>query len=769
MELLEKIINDQKFAPYIVENRLIPARVGRFKPFPAGLDSRLTGALKEHGIEKLYTHQVQVFEQTEAGNNVVVVTPTASGKTLCYNLPVLNTLLRDVQSRALYLFPTKALSQDQQSELNETIGGFEGLDIKVATYDGDTPDSLRAAARDKGRIVITNPDMLHQGVLPNHTKWIKFFSELKYVVIDEAHTYRGVFGSHAANVIRRLKRIAAFYHSKPKFILCSATIANPQELCNSLIEEDVVLVDDCGAPASEKRVILFNPPLVDAVQGIRVSSVNESRRWMVTLLRAGIKTILFAHSRIQTEVAASLVNQDIANFYTNNSNIKVESYRGGLLPNERREIERGLRNGKIHGVVSTNALELGIDIGGLDASVVCGFPGSFNSFWQQAGRAGRRAGGSVCVFVASASPLDQFIMKNPEWFFRKTAEQACLDANNPYIYADHVKCGAFELPFDKSAAPELNPFGEQAFDVLQFLQEDGIVRYAPSKWYWSDRSFPAEGISLRSATAENIVIVDTTHGKNNVIGEMDRPSAKEMLFKNAVYIHRGAQYMVKDLDIANKKAFVIQTEVNYWTDGLVKADIKVLQDDEYFKHKTKFNSVLGDVLVRTQVTRFKKLKFRTNENIGFGEIVLPEEEMHTRAIILTFPDDTDCGGALRAMQDDEAAAACLQGVGTLIKNIAPMFLLCDSRDIGLAERIRDTHFAMPCLYIYDKYPGGAGLSESLAGRLPELFEAIYNAVAQCRCKDGCPSCLGPHGNKKTVLNFLKIASGVDDKGIHYEK
>ncbi|MDR0389120.1 MAG: DEAD/DEAH box helicase, partial [Spirochaetaceae bacterium] len=428
-ENLEKILTDPSFAPYIVEKRLLPALPGEYTALPGGLDSRIAGALRRRGIEKIYTHQAEVFEETRKGRNVTVVTPTASGKTLCYNLPVLQALLENEEARALYLFPTKALSQDQQAELNDLVtpDGKEVLPVKICTYDGDTPASLRTAARDSGRIIITNPDMLHAGVLPNHPRWIKFFSALEYIVIDEAHAYRGVFGSHVANVLRRLRRIAAFYGSRPRFILCSATIANPGELASALIGDSTVLVDRNGAPRGKKIVVLYNPPLVDAVQGIRRSVVSESRRWMLALLRGGIKTILFAHSRVRTEVLASYVNEDLKNIYTGNSRIRVEAYRGGLLPNERREIEKGLREGSVQGVVSTNALELGIDIGGLDASVVAGFPGSFHSFWQQSGRAGRGGGTSVSVFIASVSPLDQFIMNDTGWFFRNGAEEGRVD------------------------------------------------------------------------------------------------------------------------------------------------------------------------------------------------------------------------------------------------------------------------------------------------------------------------------------------------------
>jgi DEAD/DEAH box helicase domain-containing protein len=827
---LENILNSPEFAPHIVENRLIPAAEGRYAPFPKGLDGRIAAALRRRGIERLYTHQAEVWERAAEGRNTAVVTPTASGKTLCYNLPCLQALLADGQARCLYLFPTKALSQDQQAELNEIVEALESGGgtpspcgalrcaappspgapppnprplIKAATYDGDTPESLRAAARDTGRIIISNPDMLHAGILPNHPRWIKFFSRLAYVVIDEAHAYRGVLGSHVANVIRRLKRIAAFYGARPRFILCSATIANPRELAEALIGEEVCLVDKNGAPRGEKRVILYNPPLVDAVQGIRRSVVTESRRWMLAFLKGGIKTILFAHSRIKAEVAASYVNEDLKNLYTDNQRIRVEAYRGGLLPNERREIERGLREGAVQGVVSTNALELGIDIGGLDASVVAGFPGSFNSFWQQSGRAGRRGGVSVSVFVATASPLDQFIMDDPEWFFGKGAEEGRIDPDNPYILTDHVKCACFELPFqDKALETGAEPFGEGAGEALAILEEAGVVRHTGGKWHWADRSFPAEGISLRSATADNVVIIDVTGGRNAVIGEMDRPSAKEMLFVNAVYLHRGRQYLVESLDIANRKCLVREAEVNYFTDGLVKTDIKVLSEDEEFVYGVEEGSedarsgtrerveqitaarrepqekpqygieasgrggrsgadvvcaargVLGDVLVRSQAAKFKKIRFHTHENVGYGDIDLPEEEMQTRALALLFGGDAAGGRALAAL-DEEEAGSVLSGAGTLIRHIAPVFLLCDPRDLGLAERVRDPHFDVPALYIYDKYPGGTGLAEALARRTEDLFHAIDRVIRRCPCQSGCPSCVGPGGNKAGTARFVQ--------------
>jgi len=772
-QALRKILSSPEFAPNIVVEKLLPASEGSFAPFPADLDSQIASSLRNRGITQIYTHQAEVWENVKKGLNTVVVTPTASGKTLCYNLPVLDTLIRDEKARALYLFPTKALSQDQQSELNELVqedpragkNGQGAIPIKIATYDGDTPDSLRVSARDTGRIIISNPDMLHAGILPNHPKWIKFFSNLKFIVIDEAHAYRGVLGSHVADLIRRLKRVAAFYGSKPIFILCSATIGNPKELAETLTGEEVVLADKNGASRGEKLVILYNPPLVDAVQGIRRSVVTESRRWMLAFLKSGIKTILFAHSRVKTEVAATYVNEDLANIYTDNSRIRVEAYRGGLLPNERREIERGLRDGSIQGVVSTNALELGIDIGGLDASVVAGFPGSFNSFWQQSGRAGRRGGCSVSVFVASSSPMDQFIMNDPDWFFKKSAEEARLDPNNPYILSDHVRCAAFELPFrDEDLEKGEEPFpAEAALPVLEYLEEDGIVRHTAGnvpgggRWHWSDRSFPAEGISLRSATADNVVIIDVTEGRNAVIGEMDRPSAKELIFENAVYIHRGRQYLVEKLDIENRKCLVREAEVNYFTDGLVKTDIKVLTEDEnltYGADKIVCTGVLGDVLVRSQVAKFKKIRFHTHENIGYGDISLPEEEMQTRALVLLFGANTRGGRALAGM-DEATAGMVLGGAGQLIKLIAPVYLLCDPRDLGVTERVRDPHFGVSALYIYDKYPGGTGLAENLEKKAGELFKHAHLAVERCPCKEGCPSCVGPGGHKRGTAALLE--------------
>ncbi len=742
--------------------RLEPAE-GSYAPLPDDLPPELTKALAKGGITRLYSHQREAYDHIAAGRHVVVVTPTASGKTLCYTLPVLRTLSTDPAARALLLFPTKALSQDQQSALNQSILSGS-LPVKVATYDGDTPTSVRASARETGQIIISNPDMMHAGILPNHPKWIKFLRNLRYVVIDEVHTYRGVFGSHLTNLIRRLKRVARFYGAEPRFICTSATIGNPQGLAEQVLEERVALVEKNGAPRGAKHLILYNPPMVDRVQGIRRGVVNEAQKLALRFLTRRIKTIVFARSRVRTELIASYINKTLANVYTDNKRINVESYRGGYLPNERRSVERGLRDGSIHGVVSTNALELGIDIGGLDVSILAGFPGSIASSLQQSGRAGRTRAMSLSILVASSSPLDQYIVKHPEYFFGRSPESGFVDPNNDYILNDHLKCAVFELPFGTNA----DEFPVDCTPHLEVLEDEGVVRYAGNKWYWSDRSYPAEGISLRSATSDNVVIVDTTVGRNQVIGEMDRPSAKEMVFTNAVYIHRGDQFVVTHLDLPNRRCYVEATDVNYYTDALVKRDIKILTQDEV-EMRGDAGLVVGDILVRSQVTKYKKIKFRSHENVGYGEVSLPQEEMHTRAVVMLFTPESASGAALASLDESEVGPTIAR-LGTLIKNVAPLFLLCEAGDIGVAERTRDPHFAVPALYVYDSYPGGTGLAENFRSRMEEIIAAALELVANCPCDAGCPSCVGPFDPqtdigadpKSAILSFLQ--SWVPDLG-----
>ncbi len=738
MSELRSLLNELKANPSFMSNitrwEVVSPREGRFARIPESLPAVVRRSLAERGIERLYSHQAACYDAAVRGEDLCVVTPTASGKTLCYNLPVLKTLLEDSESRALYLFPTKALSQDQQSALNDIVLG-DDIPVKICTYDGDTPGSLRMAARQSGRIIITNPDMLHSGILPNHPKWIEFFKSLKYIVLDEVHTYRGVFGSHMCNLLRRLKRIAAFYGSDPKFICCSATIGNPAELTRAIIERPVTLVDDNGAPSGEKHLVFYNPPLVDAVQGIRKGVVNSSQRMAMRLLKGGIKTIVFTRSRVKTELVASYINKRLANVYNENHRIKVESYRGGYLPGERRKIEKGLRDGSIMGVVSTNALELGIDIGGLDAAVLAGFPGSISSSWQQAGRAGRTSDLSAAFFIASSSPTDQYLVQNPEYFFGSNPESGFIDPDNLFILMDHLKCAAFEIPFRKGEG-----FPGDVDGLLAYLEENGVLRFTGDCWYWADRSYPSEQISLRTGAAENVVIIDTTKGRHNVIGEMDSHSARELIFDEAIYLHRGEQYIVKKLDLENHLCHVEESSLNYYTDSILKSDIKVLETDGNERAEGQVMTHC-DILLRNEVSKYKKIKFQTHENIGYGEIHLPEEEIHTRAVFLSLEPGTPAGEAFR-MIPELMQAPVLARTATLLRNTAPLFLLCRGTDIGVSGRVRDPHFECSGVFIYDTYPGGIGLADNFAARMKGIFEACLELVTDCSCTQGCPSCVG---------------------------
>jgi len=756
MDKLTSIINsfkeDKSFISSVTRWEHIPARKGSYSELPEDLNPIIGNSLEKKGIGKLYTHQKACYDIARSGQDLVVVTPTASGKTLCYNLPVLQTMMEKEDSRALYLFPTKALSQDQQASLNEIVIDGE-LPVKICTYDGDTPGSLRISARKSGRIIISNPDMLHSGILPNHPKWIEFFKSLKYIVLDEVHTYRGVFGSHMTNLIRRLRRIAAFYGSNPVFICCSATIGNPKELAEKILEKETILINENGAPSGEKHIILYNPPMVDPVQGIRRGIVLESQRIALKLLKQGVKTIIFARSRVKTELISSYLNKSLSNHYNQNYRIKVEPYRGGYLPSERRMIEKGLRDGSISGVVSTNALELGIDIGGLDASILAGYPGSISSAWQQAGRAGRNSRLSLALIIASNSPIDQYLTQNPDYFFGSSPESGFVDPDNLYILIDHIKCAAFELPFRKG---EL--FGGDINELLDYLEENGVLRHTADSWFWADRSYPSERISLRSAAEENVVIIDTTKGRSEVIGEMDSHSARELIFEEAIYIHKGDQYKVLKLDLENHLCHVEDSTVNYYTDSILKTDIKVLEVDEE-EHLLGVKLISSDILVRSEVSKYKKIKFQTHENIGYGDIFLPEYEMHTRSSILTFEKDSIAGSAFNTVPE-ELQAPVMSRFATLVKNTAPIFLLCGRGDLGVAGRVRDPHFEIPGLYVYDNYPGGIGLADGFHIQMKKILQASLSLIEGCNCLEGCPSCVGPCDDRDEFSGNPKTACAV---------
>ncbi len=708
----------------------IPPREAQWVDFPKGIHPRLQEALKQKGIQRLYSHQAKTFELVELGKHVVLVTPTASGKTLGYNLPVLNHLLQDPEARALYMFPTKALSQDQLAELHQLITLMEA-DIRTFTFDGDTPVSARKAIRRAGHIVITNPDMLHQGILPHHSIWLKLFENLRYVIIDEVHYYRGVFGSHLANLIRRLKRIARFYHSEPQFICCSATIANPRELVEKLIEEPVELIDENGAPRGKKHFVFYNPPVVNKELGIRRSVVHEVRRLARHLLEARVQSIVFARSRVRVEILTRYLKEHARALHLGEH--RVRGYRGGYLPNERRAIEQGLKNGDILNVVSTNALELGIDIGQLDAAILAGYPGSIASTWQQAGRAGRRMSTSLAILVASSNPLDQFIIQHPEYFFQKSPEMGIIDPENLLILMSHLKCAAFEIPFTEWE--EFTPVG--TVEILEYLVEKGVLRKTGGKYYWMSEIYPAEEVSLRSASPDNVVIVDTTR-QERVIGEVDLFSAPELVHKDAIYMHEGKQYHVDNLDWERKKAYVHEVAVDYFTDAITKTDIKVLTVDE----ENPLQGITlryGEIKVNTVTTGYKKIKLFTHENVGAGRVYLPEIEMHTTAGWVEFPE----GFADQHQWPESRLSGALQAAANVLRNIAPVYLMCDPNDIRALPMVRSPFSEQPTIYIYDNYPGGVGLAFKWFHDAVPTVEAALQTVRQCPCEAGCPSCVGP--------------------------
>jgi DEAD/DEAH box helicase domain-containing protein len=779
----------------------IPAREAQFRPMPAWVRPELAAAYRAKGIAQLYSHQAAAAELAHTGKDFVVVTPTASGKTLCYNLPVLHAVLGNTDTRALYLFPTKALAQDQLSELHDLAARLHDS-FGVHTYDGDTPADARKAIRERGHIILTNPDMLHTGILPHHTKWTRVFENLRYIVLDELHTYRGVFGSHLANVLRRLARIAKFYGSSPQFVCCSATIANPGELAAQLIERAVETIEENGAPAAEKLFVFYNPPIVNRNLGIRRSYLNETARVANELLSRKLQTIVFANSRLHTEVLLTYLKQ--ANPPAPGAAEPIRGYRGGYLPGERREIERGLREGRVRGVVTTSALELGIDIGSLDACVMAGYAGSIASTWQRAGRAGRRGGTSCAVLVASSAPLDQFIVQHPDYFFGHSPEHGYIQPDNLEILVNHLKCAAFELPI----APDDRFGGVDVEELCDRLAEAGYLHRSGGKWHWTQEAYPADTVSLRSVSSDNFVIIQSSaeddgntsgakKGAAEVIGEVDFSSALTTVHPKAIYLHQGLQYHVERLDFDQRKAYVTPVNVDYYTDAIRYTQVRVLdiaEEDriagmapaplprpapslpwqtlaqpiaQSFRPSAGQRSTRahGDVLVRSQVIGFKKIKFFTNENVGDGKLELPENEMHTTAFWITL--ERDLLAALPFSLSDRQTG--IFGLLYAMESMATLLLMCDRRDLGTAVGERppspgiDTawqeppsvignpaemkEFFEPNLYLYDAYPGGIGFSQPLYRVHDLLLNRTRELIAGCPCEQGCPSCIGPAGEK----------------------
>jgi DEAD/DEAH box helicase domain-containing protein len=781
--------------------RRLEAIDAQHAPFPDTLDRRLASVLTSGGIGSFYVHQAEAVGHALAGRNVVITTPTASGKTLCYNVPVLQAILDDPASRALYLFPTKALAQDQLAELDRlknALAQRAGVELGVFTYDGDTPQDARRSIRSRAHVVLTNPDMLHSGILPHHPRWAKLFENLRYVVIDELHTYRGVFGSHLANLLRRLRRICAHYGSHPVFVCCSATIANPAHLAERLTGERFELVERSGAPRGEKLFVFVNPPVVNRELGIRRSYLAETRRVALEFMRRNLQIIVFAQSRLATEILTRYLKD--ASDTAPGASDDVRGYRGGYLPGRRREIEKGLREGEVRAVVSTNALELGIDIGALDVAVMAGYPGTIAATWQRAGRAGRRSGRSAAVLVASSAPLDQFIVRNPSYFFEASPEHALINPDNLHILLDHIKCAAFELPF--GAGERFG--GEDLQEILEMLSEEGFVHLvrdpearSEASWHWTSESYPADAVSLRSISSDNFVVVDISEGTGTrVIGETDFTSALTTLHPKAIYIVEGKLFQVKKLDFEGRKAYVREVECDYYTDAITYSRVTVLDCfDETAAVEPGGGAPSavpaavashGEVHVVSRTVGFKKIKFYTNENVGSGELDLSEHQMHTTSFWLSIPREIMTG--LPFDRDDRRDGVV--GLAFAMGQVAQLLLMCDRHDIGISigsadaggetrplgrpgatsEAVDADH---PRVFVYDKYPGGIGFSEPLFRMTQALLDRTRELIAGCPCESGCPSCVGPLGEtgpraKRVALDILsrlpavRFAPGPDD-------
>lgn len=789
-EVLRRFLDSQEGKGTLAAVKMQEARPATYGDWPEQLSPEVTRMVQSRGVERLYSHQSQAINHVLSQKHTVIVTPTASGKTLCYNLPVLEAIQREDTARALYMFPTKALEQDQLGELQESIDALKSP-ARVFTYDGDTPADARRAIRGKAHVVITNPDMLHTGILPHHTRWSRFFANLKYVVMDEVHTYRGVYGSHLANVLRRLKRIANFHGSNPTFVMCSATIANPKEHAEALIEQAVELVDQNGAPAGARTLVFYNPPVLNKELGIRRSYLTASR-WIATrFLKADLQTIVFAGSRLNAEVLSRYLKDRFER--TVEQEGRIRAYRGGYLPGARREIEKGLRDGSIRGVVSTNALELGIDIGSLQAAILAGYPGTVASTWQQAGRAGRRHEAAAVVLVARSDPLDQFLMENPDYFFNASPEQALINADNVAIKVSHLKCAAFELPIDPGET-----FGrENTKEILDYLAENQVLHLSGGQYHWTQEAYPADAVSLRTASPENFCIMDVTQN-NRVIAEVDWSSAPSTVYEDAIYMCQARTYQVKKLDYAQRRAYVKPVEVDYYTDAITATSVKILDGFEREDTPTDAREH-GEVHVTWRVSGFKKIKFYSRENVGYGEVNLPDHEMHTTAFWLTLKHETlaKLGYPRSELLDG------VVGLAYCLHHLAPFYLMCDLRDLDrcvgdraatwFARSDRDTQgrysFAPaedkmesseswmrtaddpfdrnatleampvfePTLFLYDNYPGGMGFSAQIYDRFAELAQRARERLEHCQCESGCPSCVGPPNEVGNASRLVALA------------
>ena len=728
---LSQIRNAYDYGGQIAHVESMPVREPRFASVEGDLHPTVTDALRQLGIERLYTHQAEALTALRGGAHVTVVTSTASGKTLCYQIPTLEALILNGEATALYLFPTKALAQDQARGLLRFGEMAPALQFMSGTYDGDTPPNLRRRLREEGRVILTNPDMLHQGILPNHPRWARFFQNLRYVVLDEVHTYRGVFGSHVANVIRRLSRICVHYGADPQFVCSSATIANPKELAEGLTGRGMALVDNDGSPRGARRFVFWNPPFLEGSTSDRRSSNTEARWLLTTLIQARVQTIAFVRARTTAEVIYHYCQEDLSRVGPKLARA-IRAYRGGYLPTERREIERMLFEGELLGVVSTNALELGIDIGGLDAALVVGYPGTIASMWQQAGRAGRKADESLAVFIAHNAPIDQFLMRDPGYFFGQSPEHATIDPNNPHVAVGHLRCALRELPV---RGEEGEMVGEFTGAMLEILEEEGQARQIGGRWYYSRSGYPAAEVSLRNISDPTYTIVVERDDGPEVIGTLDEISAFFQLHTHAVYMHNAQTYFVDVLDVERKVARVSQQGLDYYTQAVDKTTIRVNETEMESGWRVS-RICFGEVSVSTLVMMFKKVKFEDRDSIGWENLDLPSIALDTAGCWLIPPAD-----ALRRCREfGRVPSDGLKGIANVLAEVIPLFAMCDVTDIGTT--IDSSNTGRPTLFVYDRHPGGVGFSEKVYEMMEEVVAACLTVASECGCEEGCPSCVG---------------------------
>ena len=723
--------SDYGYAGQIAHVEVEPAKEAEFAADDCQLHPVVSDALKQQDIDQLYTHQADALAALRRKEAVVVVTSTASGKTLCYQIPTLEALLADSEATALYLFPTKALAQDQARGLGRFGELNEVLKFSLGTYDGDTPPNMRKTLREEGRVILTNPDMIHQGILPNHPRWARFFQNLRYVILDEVHTYRGVFGSHVANVLRRLMRICAHYGAYPQFVCCSATIANPKEHAEALTGRSMTLVDNDGSPRGKRHFVFWNPPFLDGTTSDRRSSNTEARWLLGKLIHNRVQTIAFVRARSSAEVLYRYTQDDLAMVSPKLAS-SIRAYRGGYLPSERREIERTLFNGELLGVVSTNALELGIDIGGLDAALIVGYPGSISSIWQQAGRAGRQSDESLVVFIAHNSPIDQFLMRDPGYFFGQSPEHATIDPNNPHLAVGHLRCALRELPV---RAEEGEVMGDFTGALLEILSDEGMARQLNGQWFYSRSGYPAAEVGLRNISDPTYTIMEETDDGPQVIGSLDEISAFFQLHTHAVYLHNGQTYFVDQLDVERKVARVSQKGLDYYTQAIDETSITV-NDTESSGSWRVSEVCFGEVSVSSLVMMFKKVKFEDRDSIGWENLDLPERTLDTAAFWLVPPQD----GLNQCRQHGRVPSEGLKGIANVMGEVVPLFAMCDVMDIGTT--IDSSNTGRPTAFVYDRHPGGIGFSEKAFEMVEEVITACLMVVSECECEEGCPSCVG---------------------------